>query len=61
MLMALLIVGREAKHSGATLYLESQDGKMKKKITADNVVALVQQAEGFDNNNDAWLVVERKC
>jgi hypothetical protein len=55
MLMTILSLGREARRSGATLSLESLDGKRKKKITADNVVHSIEQAEGFANDNDAWI------
>lgn len=55
-LMVLRMVGRRARQAGATIWLESHDGKRRKKITADNPVDLVDQADGFDNDNDAWIV-----
>jgi hypothetical protein len=59
--MALMALGREARRFGATLCLETHDGKRKKKITADNVVDLIEQAGGFEKDNDAWIVVVRNC
>ena len=59
--MTLSTLGREARRFGATIWLESHDGKRKNEITADNVVDLIEQADGFDNDNDIWVVAEQRC
>ena len=44
LVMALVTVGQNARHSGAELYAENYDGE-KEHITADNPVDLIEHAD----------------